>query len=167
MAQITLVMTSLPLARVFQCLFTFALVSASRWLAEIWQLSRRGATGELMMEFKFQGRSYKRSSFSRPAARAPRRACLQAIRGCNGQEWIDCYGDSMAEWLARRTPVVPGSSPAPITSWIYYLFFPIANPPSSLYSQLLPCGNPSITDTPIKRTAAKSQQKYIRDIWLE
>ena len=104
------------------------------------------------------------SSFSRPAARAPRRAFLQAIRGCNGQEWIDCYGDSMAEWLARRTPVVPGSSPAPITSWIYYFFVPIANPPSSLYSQLLPCRNPSITDTPIKRTAAKSQQKYIRDV---
>ena len=29
----------------FQCLFTFALVSASRRLAEIWQLSGRGATG--------------------------------------------------------------------------------------------------------------------------
>ena len=37
-------MTSLPLARVFQCLFTFALVSASRWLVEIRQLSRRGAS---------------------------------------------------------------------------------------------------------------------------
>ena len=57
----TLVMTSLPLARVFQCLFTFALVSASRWLAEIWQLSRRGATGELEVEFKFQRRSCKLS----------------------------------------------------------------------------------------------------------
>ena len=96
----------------------------------------------------------------------PLSPCSSFSRG-NGQEWIDCYGDRMAEWLARRTPVVPGSSPAPITSWIYYLFFPIANPPSSLYSQLLPCGNPSITDTPIIRTAAKSQQKYIRDVWLE
>ena len=37
----------LPLARVFQCLFTFVLVSASGWLAEIWQLSGRSATGEL------------------------------------------------------------------------------------------------------------------------
>ena len=36
------------------CLFTFALVFASRWLAEIWQLSRRGATGVLEMVFKFQ-----------------------------------------------------------------------------------------------------------------
>ena len=49
----TLVMTSLPLVLFFQCLFTFALVLASRWLAEIWQLSRRGATGELEVEFNF------------------------------------------------------------------------------------------------------------------
>ena len=48
-----------PLGTGFQCLFTFALVSASRWLAEIWQLSRRGATGELEAEFKFQRRSCK------------------------------------------------------------------------------------------------------------
>ena len=41
----------------FQCLFTF--VSGSRWLAEIWQLSRRRATGELELEFKFQRRSSK------------------------------------------------------------------------------------------------------------
>ena len=39
LAEMTLVMTSLSLARVFQCMLTFALVSASRWLAEIWQLS--------------------------------------------------------------------------------------------------------------------------------
>ena len=32
--EMTLVMTSLPVARLFQCLFTFALVSASRCLAE-------------------------------------------------------------------------------------------------------------------------------------
>ena len=77
----TLAMTSLPLARVFQPLFTFALVSTSRWLAEIWQLSRQGVTGELEVEFKFQRRSCKVASspsFSRPAARAPRRACSQA-----------------------------------------------------------------------------------------
>ena len=50
-----IILMSLPLARVFQCLFTFALVSASRWLVEIWQ--QRGVTGELGMEFKFQRRS--------------------------------------------------------------------------------------------------------------
>ena len=38
-------------ARVFRCLFTFALVSPSRWFAEIWQLSRRIATGKLEVEF--------------------------------------------------------------------------------------------------------------------
>ena len=61
LAEMISVMTSLPLASVFQCLFTFELVSASRWLAEIWQLSRRGATGELEVEFKFQRRSCKPS----------------------------------------------------------------------------------------------------------
>ena len=61
LAEMISVMTSWPSARVFQCLFTFALVSASRWLAEIWQLSRRGATGELEVEFKFQRRSCKLS----------------------------------------------------------------------------------------------------------
>ena len=38
-----------------------SLVFASRWLAEIWQLSRRGATGVLEMVFKFQRRSCKLS----------------------------------------------------------------------------------------------------------
>ena len=61
LAEMTLVLTSLPLARVFQCLFTFALVSSSRWLAEVWQLSRQGATGALEVEFKFQRRSCKLS----------------------------------------------------------------------------------------------------------
>ena len=55
------IMTSLPLARVFQCLFTFVLVSTSRWLAEIWHSSWRNATGELEVEFKFQRRSCKLS----------------------------------------------------------------------------------------------------------
>ena len=59
-------MTSLPLARVFQCLFTFALVSASRWLAATWQLSRRGATGELEVEFKFHRRRCNLSFFFPP-----------------------------------------------------------------------------------------------------
>ena len=53
LAEMTLVMTSLPLTRLFQCLFSFALVSASRWLAKIWQHSRRGTTGDL--EFQRRG----------------------------------------------------------------------------------------------------------------
>ena len=73
---------SLPLARVFQCLFTFMLVSASCWLAGIWQLSQQGAKGELEVEFKFQRRDVVVSSpsFSLPAARVPRRAYLQASK---------------------------------------------------------------------------------------
>ena len=73
----TLLMTSLPLALVFQCLFTFPVVLASRWLAEIWQLSRWETTGELEVEFKFASSP----SFSRPAAREPLRACSQASGG--------------------------------------------------------------------------------------
>ena len=45
------VMTSLPLGH----------VSASFWLAEIWQLSWPEATGELELEFKFQRRCCKHS----------------------------------------------------------------------------------------------------------
>ena len=58
-------MTSLPLIIVFHCLFTFALVFASPWLAEICQLNRRGATGELQVEFKIRSRSCKRMSVKR------------------------------------------------------------------------------------------------------
>ena len=54
LAKMTLVTTSLSLVCVFQCLFTFSFISTSCWLAEIWQLSLRGATGELDVEFKFQ-----------------------------------------------------------------------------------------------------------------
>ena len=65
----TLGMTSL----VFQCFFTFALVSASRWLAEIWELSWRRATGELEVEFKFQRRSSKVSlPFPAPPPERPK-----------------------------------------------------------------------------------------------
>ena len=49
----------ITLGTCFQRLFKFAFVSASRWLTEIWQLNRRGATGELEGEFKFRRRSYK------------------------------------------------------------------------------------------------------------
>ena len=41
--------------------FTLALVSASRWLAEIGQLSWRGATGALEVEFNFERRICKLS----------------------------------------------------------------------------------------------------------
>ena len=54
LAEMTLVMTSLPKGTCFSIFFfTFTLISASRWLAEIWQLSWGGATGELEVECKF------------------------------------------------------------------------------------------------------------------
>ena len=52
----------ITLSTCFSMYVTFAFVPPSRWLAEIWQLSRRGATGELEVEFKFQRRSCKLSS---------------------------------------------------------------------------------------------------------
>ena len=65
LAEMTLAMTSLPLAGVFRYVFffffTLALVSASRWLAEIGQLSWRGATGALEVEFNFERRICKLS----------------------------------------------------------------------------------------------------------
>ena len=65
LAEMTLAMTSLPLARVFRyvffLLFTLALVSASHWLAQIGQLSLRGATGALEVEFNFDRRICKLS----------------------------------------------------------------------------------------------------------
>ena len=76
LAEMTLVLTSLPLAHTFQCLFTFALVSASTWLAEIWQLSRRGATGELEVELKFQRRSWKLSILFPPRRQSARESLL-------------------------------------------------------------------------------------------
>ena len=77
LAEMTLVMTSLPLAPVFQCLFTFALVSTSRWLAEIWQLSRRQATWELEVEIKFQRRSCKLSFLFPPRRQSAPESLLE------------------------------------------------------------------------------------------
>ena len=80
LAEMTLVMTSLLLARVFQCLFTFVLVSASRWLEEIWQLSRRGAKRQLEVNSNSRDVVASSPTFSRPSAGVPRRACSQAIK---------------------------------------------------------------------------------------
>ena len=73
----TLVMTSLPLARVFQCLFTFVLVPPRA----DWRKSDSSVDGkprELEVEFKFRDEVASSPSFSRPAARVPRTACSQA-----------------------------------------------------------------------------------------
>ena len=63
-------------------LFTFAFVSTSRWLAEIWQLSRRGATGKLEAEFKFQRRSCKLYfSFPAPSPEHPGELTRRVMEG--------------------------------------------------------------------------------------
>ena len=62
--------------------FTFALVSASCWLQEIWRVSRRGTTGKLEVEFKINSRDVVASSsfISRPAARVPGELARRLIR---------------------------------------------------------------------------------------
>ena len=67
----------------FQCLFTFALISASRWLAEIWQYSRRGAAGEMEVEFKFQRRSCKLSLLFPPRHQSTPDTLLASYRSLN------------------------------------------------------------------------------------
>ena len=75
----TFVLTSLPLALVLQCLFRFALDSASCCLPEISLLSRPGATGELEVEFKSQRRSCKLSFLFPPRRQSAPESLLQAI----------------------------------------------------------------------------------------
>ena len=75
LVEMTLAMMSLPLAHVFQCLFTFTLVSTPLSLAEIWQLSWQGASGELEVEFKFQRHSCKLSFLPPPC----RQSALESL----------------------------------------------------------------------------------------
>ena len=127
-------MTSLPLARVFQCLFTFAFVSASRWLGEIWRLSRRGATGELEVEFKFHRCSCKLSFLFSPPLPDPLawRACSQVNdspivlypTAINREEVITSrsHGSKLSGW--QQTVSVTRKSEFALfkTSWILFNF---------------------------------------------
>ena len=89
LVEMTLVMTSLPLAHAFQCLFTFALVSASCWLAEIWQLSWQGATGKLEAKFKFQRRSCNLSFLFPPCCQSAPESLLTGYILCSLREvWL-------------------------------------------------------------------------------
>ena len=56
--------------------FTLALVSASRWLAEIGQLSWRGATGALEVEFNFERRICKLSFLFPPRRQSAQESLL-------------------------------------------------------------------------------------------
>ena len=86
LAEMTLVMMSNDFITLGTCFSmfvyiraTFALLSALRWLAEIWQLSRRGATGNWRWNSYSSDVVASSPSFSRPTARAPRRAFSPAV----------------------------------------------------------------------------------------
>ena len=78
----TFVMKHYPWHVFFSVCFRYALIGGNLTAQST---GSRGTTRELevelTVEFKFQRRSCKLSSFSCPAARAPRRACSQATRG--------------------------------------------------------------------------------------
>ena len=76
-AEMTLLMTSFGTC--LSMFVTFALVSASRWLAEIWQFSRPGPRGDLEVEFKFQRRICKLSFLFLSRRQSARSACSQDI----------------------------------------------------------------------------------------
>ena len=76
-AEMTLLMTSFGTC--LSMFVTFALVSASRWLAEIWQFSRPGPRGDLEVEFKFQRRICKLSFLFLSRRQSARSAYSQDI----------------------------------------------------------------------------------------
>ena len=59
------------------------LISASRWLAEIWQYSRRGAAEEMEVEFKFQRRSCKLALLFPPRHQSTPDTLLASHRSLN------------------------------------------------------------------------------------
>ena len=77
--KMTLVMTSLPLARAFTCLFNVCLHSRSLPHRADWPKSDSSFNGEPQGNWRWNSNSRdvvaSSPSFSRPAARAPRRAC--------------------------------------------------------------------------------------------
>ena len=60
------------------CLYSCSFLLRIDW-QKIWQLSQRGANGELEVEFKFQRHTYKPSFLFSPRSRASQRPCSQAI----------------------------------------------------------------------------------------
>ena len=80
LVEMTSVMMSLPLACVFQCLFTFVLVSTSGWLVKIWEPVDWEPQGD--WRWKLNSRDVVASStfFSHLAIRVTWRACSQAMK---------------------------------------------------------------------------------------
>ena len=79
LAEVILVMTSLPLVRVFQCVFTFALVFALLFISG---KSDTSVDGEPQGNWRWNSNSRdvvaSSPSFSRPTLRVPRRVHSQA-----------------------------------------------------------------------------------------
>ena len=71
-------MTSLPLARVFRALFRFVLIGGN--------LTAQSKESHRELKAEFQRRSASSPSFSRPAARVPRRAC--PVLESNGLQYV-------------------------------------------------------------------------------
>ena len=100
LAEMTLVMASLPLARIFQCLFTFA----------CFRFALIG--GNLTVDGEPQGNWRRNSnsrnvvasslSFSRPAARTPWRACSQARSQKENNIGDSCNGSSGCGIVVER-----------------------------------------------------------------
>ena len=108
LAEMTLVMMSNDVITLGTCFSmfvfiraTFALLSALRWLSEIWQLSRRGATGNWRWNSYSSDVVASSPSFSRPTTRAPRRAFSPAI---NIVQSTFSKTDSFATW--HHVPVL-------------------------------------------------------------
>ena len=117
----TLVMTSLPLAHVFQCLFT-TFISTLRWLAEIWQLSCWKATGELEMEFKYCQRRSCKLSFLFPPCYQSAPELARRLIVLNREHEVSAASFSYMWILACEVSI---SGEQVFTLWItsFWLFF--------------------------------------------
>ena len=96
LTEMALVMTSLPLARIFNVWLH------SRWLAEIWQLSRRGATGKLEAAFKFQRHSCKLSFLFAPGELARRLFWFKCVTSQKTSTWEAIYKWNCEKYLIRH-----------------------------------------------------------------
>ena len=82
-------------------------INLGTWLVEIWQLSQRGAAGELEVEFKFQQHSCKLSFLFPPCRQSARKSLLtgkEVAKVNNIRQKIAPYVDMMwlYTWLDRN-----------------------------------------------------------------
>ena len=79
---------------------TCALVSTLHWLAEIWQLSQREATGRLEVEFKFQRRSCKLSFHFPPHCQSAPESLLAGFYCLSSYFWF--HGPWCFSWISKQ-----------------------------------------------------------------